>query len=628
MTKLTTALGVIAFLFFSGLFVQTSNAVAEDPYQLLTDHFNAIGGLERIKAITSRQSEGKIRSDGLHGTFRHWQKRSLRYRTEKNYSIINSVEGDSGEQSWLFDTNGQVLINRDHKTLERRRIGQMMDRFEHLNPLSPDFSLTYEGVAKVDAQNCYEIILTNTINSDRTHYYLDTKSLSMVQSMDRLPDVTITTHYDDFRSVAGVLIPFHVASTYLPWQKEEEIWVSSYSFNDDIDSQLFSVPQSVKDYRFKDEVLSVSISFELNENLIYLPVTIAGDTRLWVLDSGASMSVIDKGYAISLGLDLQGRIKGYGFGDLFELGFVSIPKYRIADIHFDSQKVYVADALSQNSYEPVIYGILGYDFLSRFIVEIDYDSQIITFHAPDTFVYKGSGLTFDAPLKYRTFTLPVTLNDNHKALWSVDLGSHRSSIHYPFAKKQGLLSETGIETVSQGMSGVTFSRLTQFNCLQIEGLQLANQLISIPMNPGLGATALGEVAGNLGNSTLRNFHIYLNYLKQQIILEKGAAFNHNFNRDKSGLLIGRSKEKQPMVSFLAENGPAFRGGARVGDILLEVNNKPIEIGSPILPIRKILRGAQGENIQLKVLRGKKQVVTGFILEDLYQNKPRDCEENP
>jgi Aspartyl protease/PDZ domain len=628
MTKLTTFLGVIAFLFFSDFFVKTSDAVTDDPYQLLTDHFNAIGGLERIKAITSRRSEGKIRSDGLHGTFRHWQKRSLRYRTEKNYSIINSVEGDSGEQSWFFDTNGQVLINRDHKTLERRRIGQMMDRFEHLNSLSRDFSLTYKGIAKVDDQNCYEIILTNTINSDRTHYYLDTKSLRMVQSMDRLPDVTITTHYDDFRSVAGVLIPFHVASTYLPWQKEEEIWVSNYSINDDIDSQLFVLPQSVKDYRFKDKVPSVSISFELNENLMYLPVTIAGDTKLWVLDSGASMSVIDKEYALSLGLDLQGRIKGYGFGDLFELGFVSIPKYRIADIHFDSQKVYVADNLSRNSYEPVIYGILGYDFLSRFIVEINYDTQIITFHAPDTFVYKGSGLTFEAPLKYRTFTLPVTLNNNHKALWSVDLGSHQSSIHYPFAQEQGILSDTGVETVSQGMSGVTFSRLTQFDCLAVEGLSLDNQLVSIPTEQGQGATALGEVGGNLGNSTLRNFHLYLNYPKQQIILEKGQAFNHKFERDKSGLLIGRSKGKQPMISYLDKRGPAFRGGARVGDLLLEVNNKPIEKGSPIMPIRKILRGAQGDSIQLKVLRGEERLVTRFILEDLYQIKSEICGENP
>lgn len=626
MTKITTFVYTIVFLFFFSLSAQISTAVANNPYQLLINHFNAIGGLERIQAITSRQSEGKIRSDGLYGTFRHWQTRSLRYRTENYYSIINFIEGDSGEKSWLFDTNGQVLINRDHKTIERRRIGQMMDRFEHLNPHSSHFSLSYEGITAVEGQDCHEIILTNTINSDRAHYYLETKTLWMVQSIDKLPDVTITTQYDDFRLVQGVLVPYHVASTYFPWQKEEEIWVSNYSINDDIDSQLFVVPQSVKDYRFKDKVPSVSISFDLNENLMYLPVTIAGDTKLWILDSGASMSVIDKEYALSLGLDLQGRIKGYGFGDLFELSFVSIPKYRIADIHFDSQKVYVADSLSQNSYEPVIYGILGYDFLSRFIAEINYDTQIITFHAPDTFVYEGAGLTFDAPLKYRTFTLPVTLNNNHKALWSVDLGSHQSSIHYSFAQEQGLLSDTGIETVSQGMSGVTFSRLTQFDCLAIEGLTLDNQLVSIPMEPGQGATALGEVGGNIGNSTLRNFHLYLNYPKQQIILEKGQAFNHKFERDKSGLLIGRSKEKQPMISYLDKKGPAFRGGVRVGDLLLEVNNKAVEKGSPIMPIRNILRGAQGDYIELTVLRGEERLVTRFILEDLYQNTFGVCGE--
>lgn len=615
-------------IFFSFIPKSYTETEAKDPYKILTDHFKAIGGLQRIKSINTRQSIGKIRQDGLHGTFQHWQKRPLQSRVEKNYSIINYIEGDSGTQSWLFDTNGQVLIGKDHKTLERRQIAFLMDNFEHLDPHSRNFSLVYKGIVSVKEVSCHEIVLTNSINSDQTHYFLGTKNLLMIQSIDKLPDVSITTSYDDFRQVNGLLVPFYSKSVYQPWQQEEEIWVTSYSIDTEMNDQLFSVPKSNRDYRMKNNKRSVSIPFEFHENLIYIPVTLEGDTNFWLLDSGASMSVIDRDYAASLGLDIQGTIKGYGFGDLFELGFVSIPQYRLGDILFDSQKVYVVDGLRKNSYEPVIYGILGYDFLSRFVVEIDYDKHIATFHLPETFSYEGPGETIDAPLKYRTFTLPVMINGNQTAHWSVDLGSHQTSLHYSYAKQQDFILKKGVETVSQGISGVTFSKLTHFNCLEISSLKLENQLISIPNKAGQGATALGEVAGNIGNTTLRNFHLYLNYPEQQIILEKGHLFNHTFERDKSGMLVGISSDKKPMVSYLSEESPAFRGGLRVGDIFLEVNEISLEAGDATQPIRNILRGIAGESVNFVVQRGDKEIAVSFELEKLHEDTVDGCTSKP
>jgi hypothetical protein len=611
-------------LFFSFIPQSYAEAEAKDPYKILTDHFKAIGGLQRIKSINTRQSIGKIRHDGLHGTFQLWQKRPLQSRIEKNYSIIKYIEGDSGTQSWLFDTNGQVLIGKDHKTLERRQIALLMDNFEHLDPHSRNFSLVYKGIVSVGEVSCHEIVLTNSINSDQTHYFLATKNLLMIQSIDKLPDVSITTSYDDFRLVNGLLVPFYSKSVYQPWQQEEEIWVTSYFIDTEMDDQLFSVPKSNRDYRMKNNKPSVSIPFEFHENLIYVPVTLQGDTKLWILDSGASMSVIDRNYAVSLGLDIQGTIKGYGFGDLFELGFVSIPEYQLGDIQFNSQKVYVADGLSKNSYEPAIYGILGYDFLSRFVVEIDYDKHIARFHLPETFSYEGPGETIDAPLKYRTFTLPVMINGNQTAHWSVDLGSHQTSLHYSYAKQKNFTFKKGVETVSQGISGVTFSRLTHFNCLEISSLKLENQLVSIPIHAGKGATALGEVAGNIGNTTLRNFHLFLNYPKQEIILEKGQAFNRKFSRDKSGILVGRSNEKHPMVSYLAQDSPAFSAGLRTGDILLEVNNILINDRAPTQPIRNILRGVAGQTVYIVVLRDGKEIELSFILQNLHEDEADAC----
>ena len=231
--------------------------------------------------------------------------------------------------------------------------------------------------------------------------------------------------------------------------------------------------------------------------------------------------------AKQLNLTIRGNIKGYGFGDLFELAFADIPAYRVGDIVFNSQTFFVVKDLTSRSYEPETAGILGYDFLSRFIVEIDYDNQLTTFYDPAEYNYSGDGVVIDAPLKYRTFTIPMTLDKQYKGKWSIDLGAHTSSVHYPFALQNNLLKRKGTETVSQGISGINYEETVQFDCLTIAGFQLDRPLITIPLERGKGATALGEIAGNLGNSTLRHFHLVLNYPEQKIIVSKGAQTCNN-----------------------------------------------------------------------------------------------------
>ncbi len=588
-----------------------------DPYQIMQQHYAAIGGLQRLKSLVSSHSQGRVHYDGLQGTFKHWEKRPLQHRTEEDYAIITQIEGDSGTFAWFFDTNGQQLIVRDEDTLKRRRISELLDNYEHLDKNSPHFSMTYAGIKIIKNRPCYEVILSNTINTDRSHFFFDTQTLFIARSLYRQPDMEIESFYDDYKSVDGIIMPFHQHNTFHPWEKTEETWITHYSYDPPVTDDFFLPPERTKGYHFHNDDQAASIPFEFIENLIYLPVAIGGDKQFWVLDSGASMSVIDHDYAEKLGLIVQGSIRGYGFGELFELAFVKVPEYRVGDIQFDSQKFYVSKGLAAKSYEPAMVGILGYDFLSRFVVEIDYDQKQVTFHSPETFVYQGTGTVLEAPLKYRTFTLPVTVDGKYQSLWSLDLGSYHSSIHYPFAEKHGLLDRNGVEIVSQGMSGLSRELNIQFNCLQIDRFQLDRPLLAIPVEKGVGATALGEVGGNLGNSTLSHFHLFLNYPEQKIIMEKGQSYNLVSPRDKSGLIIGRSENNQPMISYISTNSPADKAGLVAGDIIVELAGQAIGPDHPVLPLRDILRGPAGSEIVIHVQRNGQTLVSHIVLEDLY-----------
>jgi hypothetical protein len=589
----------------------------EDPYDIMHRHYQAVGGLERLKTIATSRSEGRVHYDGLKGTFKHWEQRPLQRRTEEDYGIISHIEGDSGQASWFFDTNDQLLIIRDEDTLKRRRIALLLDRYEHLERNSPHFSLTFAGVATVRDRPCYEVILDNTINSDRSHFFFDTDTLLMVHSRHKQPDMEVESYYDDFREVDGIMVAFHLHSTFHPWEKTEEVWTESYAANPQVDPQLFQPPPRQKGFRIDDGATRATVPFQLIENLIYLEVAIGDDRRTWVLDSGASMSVIDHDYAEGLQLTAEGSIKGYGFGELFELSFVKIPEYRVGAIHFDGQKLYVSKGLAAKSYEPYMVGILGYDFLSRFVVELDYDLGLATFHDPEAFHYRGTSTPIDAPLKYRTFALPVTVDDRYTSHWTIDLGSYHSSIHYPFAEKHALLERPGVDIVSQGMTSLSLERNILFDCLQVGDFRLDRPIIALPLEKGVGATALGEVGGNLGNSTLNHFRLFLDYPRQQVIFEQGATFNDETPHDRSGLIIGRGDNNQPILSLVATGSPGAKAGLLAGDFLVEFAGESIGPEHPIVPLREKLRGPAGSTVELKVRRGDELLSATLTLEELF-----------
>ena len=531
---------LVALLSFSGIAVGSAEKALANPYQIFHNHYSAVGGLERLKKIRTIRSSGRIRYDSLIGTFHHWEESPLKHRTEEEYGVISQIDGDSGDQAWFSDPNGQLLFLRDPDIIKRRKIAVLLDRFEHLNPHSTVFKLDLGPEEVVAKRNCHHLILHNNINHDILHFYIDRENYHLLRSIAKRPDTEIIIDYDDFRWVDQLLIPHHSHSRYLPWGTEEETWTAIQEFNVAINQQRFQPPPMRHDVHFPSGTTSIAVPFHFVENQIFLPITIQGDTRYWLLDSGASMSVIDAEYARQLGLTAEGTIAGHGFGDNFSLGFVHLPGYRVGGISIDSQTIYSSKGLRQKSYEPEMYGVAGYDLLSRFVVELDYDRKTVTFHKPENFIYNGPGVVLDAPLKYRTFTLPVRLDYFPAGLWSLDLGAFRSSAHVPFAEKNGLFQRTGVKSVSQGMAGVIFEKLCRFNALRIGPYRLDQPIIAVANQNASGAATRAEVDGNLGNTTLRNFHLYLHYAKQQVIIEKGREFGNESAQDGSGLLLGRS----------------------------------------------------------------------------------------
>lgn len=394
--------------------------------------------------------------------------------------------------------------------------------------------------------------------------------------------------------------------------------MNKYEVNPETNHSIFEPPENdAEDYQFLKDESSENVPFELIENNIFIPITIGCEKKLWLLDNGASMSVIDHDYALSLGLKPEGSINGVGIEKTFELSFVRLPPYQVEGLQFDTQTIYSFQGLSDMFYAKDAVGILGYDFLSRFVTKIDYANRTLSFYKPKTFIYSGKGSVLDAPLNNKTFNVVMSVDEKHSGKWHLDLGAFDISFHFPFASKNGFLDRRGIERFSSSMGGEHFEKTLKFKTIEIGGFTVNNPLINIPLKISKGSNASRKTIGNIGNSLLRHFVIYLDYERQQVTLEEGKDFNRSFPVDRSGLQIGMADNGFPEIVFVAPDTPASKDGFLKGDIIKSINDIDIKYIPEIITLKKLLREKSGTEYTFKVLRDGQPEIIRLTLQDLF-----------
>jgi len=157
------------------------------------------------------------------------------------------------------------------------------------------------------------------------------------------------------------------------------------------------------------------IPFQLRQNQIFVEVSVDGSPPLtFVLDTGAPYNLIGLRQARSLGLPLQsvGRVvQGVG-ADPPDAYVVSRKlTVRLGDISLASQALVAVplDLPAECADAPAgradstrggtggasssVEGVLGKPLFDRFVVDIDYAAQRITFHEPTGYRYEGRGET-------------------------------------------------------------------------------------------------------------------------------------------------------------------------------------------------------------------------------------------
>ena len=139
----------------------------------------------------------------------------------------------------------------------------------------------------------------------------------------------------------------------------------------------------------------------------------------------------------------------------------------------------------------------------------------------------------------------------------------------------------------------------------------------MPLNDVVGGFGSSETNGNIGNSFLRHFILYMNYDKQQVILEKGDDFEKEFPIGRSGLQIMFDEDKNYEVVFVPSNTPASKAGFMAGDIILAINEIDVENIDGLESMSRIMRGEIGTKLKFKISRGEIEKEMKLKLQEIY-----------
>ncbi|MGZ8869619.1 MAG: retropepsin-like aspartic protease [Pyrinomonadaceae bacterium] len=289
--------------------------------------------------------------------------------------------------------------------------------------------------------------------------------------------------------------------------------------------------------RFASGNSALNIPLEIDNNIILMQVGVNNSKPLrFIFDTGASHTILHSRRGAELGLKPEEQVRGTATGGAIEGSLTSGVSLKVAGAEVSNQQIGMIDFPLPPGFE--FDGVIGYDFINAFVVEIDYLKKIMNLYDPRTYLYRGRGevipLVLDdrrTPLAHVTITPPTGAPLN--AVLEVDTGADRAFIfNNSFVKKHGLVAAmTNIkESAGRGAGGEQQIVIGRAKAAQLGRLVFTNPTVGLVRDPEPeGASKEGD--GVIGGEIFRRFKVIIDYSRQRMILEPNKDLNDPYPVD-------------------------------------------------------------------------------------------------
>ena len=384
------------------------------------------------------------------------------------------------------------------------------------------------------------------------------------------------------------------------------------------------------DLRIEGNQKRVDIPFQLENNFIVVPVLIDNILPVnFIVDTGAEHTIIlDRALTDIInaqyqrvfdivGSDLSTTIQALlAVGIDFKIGSKLTARNRsvlvLSDNKFNFEELTGVP----------IAGILGGDFLMRFVVEIDYNRRVLRLHEPSNFEagrrYEKLPAQFERNRAFLETKITLSGQNRMDRLLLIDTGASLGLLLLNAEDEVIQLPEqTVFAPIANGLGGRIMGTVGRARNFSIGNQDMGAMVLFFQDLPPFMDSLNILREGIIGNRALQRFNLVIDYPRKAVYVRPVGRWPRNFPFDRSGLVVsagGPNLTKYQVINVI-ENSPAAEAGLQAGDIIRRLNGTP----GPLLTLNGInrkLEGKVGRRIRIVVERDGRIFTVEFYLRDL------------
>ena len=299
------------------------------------------------------------------------------------------------------------------------------------------------------------------------------------------------------------------------------------------------------------------------------------DTLNFILDTGSGGISLDSTTVIEFGLAPVPSTRTIrGIAGIRNVSFIhdrqlNLPGLEVTDLDFHVNDYSILTSI----YGLKIDGIIGYSFINRYILKLNYDSSKIEVWSKGVIKYPRGGFL----LKPNINMLPIQaarikddLTINARFLHDMGAGLNmmlstdfiRDSVLF-HKKRKFYIKE------AEGMGGKIDMKMTVIKEVKIGPYKFRNVPVFV-FEDLYNITSYPQLSGLIGNDLLRRFNVIINYGQQEIHLVPNTHYYDPFDYSYTGIEL-YYEEGYIILGDVAKNSPAEIAGLKEGDVVVAIN---------------------------------------------------------
>ena len=340
------------------------------------------------------------------------------------------------------------------------------------------------------------------------------------------------------------------------------------------------------------------------------------DSLNFIFDTGSGGISIDSGTAARLKIPTKESDRTIrGIAGIRKVKFAYDHTLHLPGLDVDSLNFHINDYdILSSVYGEKIDGIIGYSFINRYIIKINYDSLNVSVHTKGRIKYPRGGYL----MKPILVNIPVANAmvkdvDEVNGRFYFDTGAGMCLLLSSDFVEDSLILRSKSKwyySQAEGLGGKTPMKQGVIKQMKFGPYKFRN-IPAYIFNDEYNITSYPYLGGLIGNDLLRRFNLIINYSTRDIHLTPNSHFRDAFDYSYTGLGM-YYVDGEIRILDVMKGSPAEKAGLKVDDVIIAVQNN---FSKNIQEFKNLMQNP-GERVKILVNREGEPLILTLRVKNL------------